>query len=597
MLTTLPLELLLIICSNLQLSDWKALRLSNHALYEITLDKFANQYFKKIQFIATSESLRELEGLAQSDAICERVRELWMIPQLFEGLGIRREERRGHLAMSSRSPEPVKGEELKARYAIYKSMVIDSSDLLESESFSIRLSKCLERFVNIDTIGLAHYPTTFLLDPRQQKVRFLGWRHMINQIDFQFNHDRLRLLRSDETNNINSLVLSRILEALVASNRTQKIRKLYTYNADFFGHLSPKITLAAAQYNTLLSSVLDELEDLHICFAFERSIGPFAPNPPDILLEGQTWLNLLIKVAPHLVLLSYSQDCDEGRRMSPDYFWLLTQRMQFTRLKELHLHQVYVTSELLRTLITKVKETLSVFTLFEVRVVEDEGIDDYLVSQEAVGAQESLDTQGTIDAQTADAQTPDTQSQQTMEAQDAPDAQENLIQNSPPNPRTTDSATSPTAQLTSAKTSPATCNFSPIRREASHLCMLSAPALYTTFSGESGYTPSSLHPSMQADAIWKRLWEFFGDNLSLQKFSMAHLLYRGSEIIIEHNDGSVESSEHAAFDARRNDCSFRHWVGRLTPVRSSAMPGFYRAYEERGQYSVAVSYDLPKGTC
>ncbi|KAJ5806527.1 uncharacterized protein N7503_004129 [Penicillium pulvis] len=478
MLTSLPLELLSTICSNLQLSDWKALRLSNHALYEITLDKFANRYFKKIQFIATSESLRELEGLAESDAICERVRELWMIPQLFEGLGIRREERRGHLAMSSRSPEPIKGEELKARYAIYKSMVTDSSDLLESESFSIRLSKCLERFVNVDTIGLAYYPTTYLLDPRQQKVRFLGWRHMINQIDFQFHHDRLSMLHRDEINGINSLALSRLLGALISSTRTGKIRKLHTHNADFFGRLSPKITLGAAQYNTLLSSVLDELEDLHICFAFARSIGPFAPNPPDIFLEGQTWLNLLIKVGPRLQILSYSQDCDYGQRLLPDYFWLLTLRMQLTRLKELHLHQVYVTSELLKGLITGVKETLTVFTLFEVRVVDDdERTGDYLEPRGVLGAAESLNTQGNMEAQT-----PDTQ--QNMGPQDTLDAQESRNQDSPPNKHIKDSPnhpsaspTSPTAQLTTGKKSPIIYISSPIRREASSLYMLPAQSL------------------------------------------------------------------------------------------------------------------------
>lgn len=571
MLASLPLELLLTICSNLQLSDWKALRLSNHALYEVTFDKFTNRYFKKIQFIATSESLRELEDLAQSDAICERVRELWMIPQLFEGLGIRREERRGHLAMSSRSPEPVKGEELKARYAVYKSMVIDSSDLLESESFSIRLSKCLERFVNVDSIGLAHYPTMYLLDPSQQKVRFLGWRSMINQIDFRFNHDRLRLLHRDEINDINSLALSRILEALIASNRTRKVRKLHTYNADFLGRLSPKITLEAAQYNTLLSSLLDELKDLHICFAFARSINQFAPKPPNILLEGQTWLNLVIKVAPRLEILSYSQDCDYGQRLSPDYFWLLTQRMQLTRLKELHLYQVYVTSELLKTLITGVKETLTVFTLFEVTVVDDdEGTDDYLESEDIRGSQESLDVQGAMNTQALDAQTPDAHNPHTEQDREA---EESWIQDSPPNPHRTDSTnhpsaspTSPTAQLAPAGTSPATYDPTPIRREASSVCMLPAQSLYNTFPGESSYSPGSIDSSMQADAIWKRLWEYFGDNLSLQRFSMTHLLYSCDEIRIEYVDGLAESSEHAAFDAGRNDCSFSHWIGRLNPV-------------------------------
>ncbi|KAJ5987208.1 hypothetical protein N7451_011573 [Penicillium sp. IBT 35674x] len=499
--------------------------------------------------------------------------------------------------MSSTSPEPLEGEELAARYAIYNSMVIESSDLLKSESSSTRLSKCLERFVKLDTIGLAHYPTTYLLDPRQQKVRFLGWRHMINQIDFQFNHDRLSMLHRDGINGINSLALSRILEAFIATNRTRKIRKLHTYNADFFGRLSPKISLGTAQYSTLFSSVLDDLEDLHICFAFARSISPFAPNSPDILLNGQTWLNLLIKVAPRLEILSYSQDCDYGQRLPPDYLWLLTQRMQFTRLKELHLHRVYVTCELLKTLITGVKKTLTVFTLFEVRVVDnDKGIDDNLEPRETLGIRESLDMQDNMDVQT-----PDTQ--QNIDVQNTLNAQGVSIQDSPPISGVTDatnqfsaSPTSHPAQLTSARTSPTPYHSSPIRCEASPLNMLPAQSLYTTFPGEASYSPGSIDSSMQADAIWKRLWEFFGDNLSLQRFSMAHLLYSCDEIRIEYIDGLAESSEHAAFDAGRNDCSFSHWIGQLNPVPSLAMPESYGAHEKRGKYPADVYYKFLRWT-
>ena len=55
-------------------------------------------------------------------------------------------------------------------------MLTDNRNLLESEAFSVRLRECLDRFKNIQTIGLAHYRTEFLLDPRQKTVLFLGRR-------------------------------------------------------------------------------------------------------------------------------------------------------------------------------------------------------------------------------------------------------------------------------------------------------------------------------------------------------------------------------------------------------------------------------------
>lgn len=50
------------------------------------------------------------------------------------------------------------------KYAVHKAMLADNSNLLESEAFSIRLRECMDRFKNLQTIGLAHYRTEFLLD-------------------------------------------------------------------------------------------------------------------------------------------------------------------------------------------------------------------------------------------------------------------------------------------------------------------------------------------------------------------------------------------------------------------------------------------------
>nr|UXX61849.1 hypothetical protein FAC4N16_22 [Penicillium fuscum] len=154
-----------------------------------------SRYLKSIRFIVTSDSLRELEVLAATDGIRERVQELWMIPSVFEGSNAKGESFMSEFALSSKSCRPVSGDELKARLLIYKALVADSSSLLKSEAFSKRLRKFLENFDNLDTVGLAHYTTAFLLDPQQKEVRFLGWRRLINQIDFRFRSEDLVALR------------------------------------------------------------------------------------------------------------------------------------------------------------------------------------------------------------------------------------------------------------------------------------------------------------------------------------------------------------------------------------------------------------------
>lgn len=349
-ITSLPLEVISKICSHLQLSDWQALRLSCHELYTISLEAFSSRYLKSIRFLVTSDSLRELEALAKTDGIREQVQELWMLPSMFEGYHGLCEETMYDLAVSSKSCQPVEGDELKARYTIYQAMVADSSSLLESEAFSTRLRRCLEQFENLDTIGLAHYPTTFLLDPRQQQGRFLGWHRLIDQIDFRFGSRNLSGLHGFISN---TLALSRLFQALSESNR--KIRKLSTCNADYCGEVRPEIDLTGGQYRSLIS-VFNEVEDLHICFAFNNN-----PKPTDVL-TAPNWADLLLKIAPRLEKLTLSQDQYSGK---------LFQKILFTRLKELHFHKTHILCDDLKSFLRNTKANLTVLTLFEITLDDD----------------------------------------------------------------------------------------------------------------------------------------------------------------------------------------------------------------------------------
>lgn len=72
--------------------------------------------------------------------------------------------------------------------------------------------------------------------------------------------------------------------------------------------------------------------------------------------------------------------------------------------------------------------------------------------------------------------------------------------------------------------------------------------------------------------LWKNLWDFLRDELSLQRFAMAKIAFGVKQILIqgpEGPDGSPKPSEHAAFDAEMAGISFSEWINRLTPVSSN----------------------------
>lgn len=153
--------------------------------------------------------------------------------------------------------------------------------------------------------------------------------------------------------------MSRVFQALDGCNL--KVRKLYACNADPWGNLAPEFDLAQEQYDSVLP-VLDELEDVHVCIKFKKSSDFRYPHPNTVLLS-QTWLNLIIEVAPSLKRLVLSQDYDTRYIFRPYYFRALCESIGFTRLRELHLHWTRVTSGILESLIITAKETLTTLTL------------------------------------------------------------------------------------------------------------------------------------------------------------------------------------------------------------------------------------------
>ncbi|KAJ5501224.1 hypothetical protein N7453_006041 [Penicillium expansum] len=351
-IAALPVELISKICDHLDYQELVALRLSCRALYKSSLENFAKTFYRKICFIATSESLHELEELSKSNGLREYVQELWMIPVVFDGA----EGPLGMISISSKSCRQVKGDKLESRRTVQKDMITDNRNLLESEAFSDRLRECMDRFKNIQTIGLAHYRTEFLLDPRQQTVPFLGRRQMISQIDFRF--DVYSLQESTCTNQasqirkLNSLALSKLFLALCGSSC--RPQKLSTCDSKFCYDIGPRIALSEEQSDSLLST-LEDLKDLHLC----------------IDLNKAAWLKLFRKLAPQLEVLTLSQD-HMYAYLAKSYVGNMFHDISFTRLRKLHINKLDTNFSSLRSLLLSVKKSLVTLTVKRVTIGSEE---------------------------------------------------------------------------------------------------------------------------------------------------------------------------------------------------------------------------------
>ncbi|KAJ5851848.1 uncharacterized protein N7529_011233 [Penicillium soppii] len=345
----LPIELVNKTCTYLEQPEWAALRLSCRSLYAKSLDAFADRYFKSICFIATSEGIRQLEELTKNETVRVRVRQLWMIPTVFEGRHgwsldeFYRSQYRGPLSRLRENDDV-----LLTRYAIYQAIQADNLALLESNTFGSRLHACFASFRNLESVGLKHYATDFLLDIRQPEFRCLGLQKLKNQVEYVSHPSSFNRLQWHEVAKVNSLALSRMLQGLNESN--PKITTLNTCGANFCGSTSPILPLTREQYDSLLLK-LEDLENLHICICYDEDDLNCTPN-------SNTYIDLLISVAPRLKGLVLSQWYRNPRDLGARYFSELSQSIRFTQLKELHLHWIQIRLESFKSFLNTTKGTM-----------------------------------------------------------------------------------------------------------------------------------------------------------------------------------------------------------------------------------------------
>lgn len=376
-ITVLPVELINEIGHHLERQEWCALRSTCRALYINSLESFADRHFKSVCFLVTSDGFHKLEALAANDVIRVRVREVWMIPTLFEGhhgMKLFSSESMqpdgdgsndaselstfecSNYARSWENGQPLEEAEMRSRHATYQAIAEDHCSLLKSETFSTRLGTCLARFKNLESVGLEHYTTSYLLDRRYDNVRCLGLRNLRAQMDSPFYARHLEDLEGLKIIPVNSLALCKLLEALGNSNK--KIKRLHTCGPDYCGGISPELSLSQEQYG-LLSRAVEKLEYLHLCINFPSAEKVEICSTP----ASKTTLDLLLLVAPSLKTLVFSQWHKDERRLDTSYFSELSDSIEFTQLEELNLHWIQVCPESFMSFLSTAKATLHTLTL------------------------------------------------------------------------------------------------------------------------------------------------------------------------------------------------------------------------------------------
>ncbi|KAJ5901460.1 hypothetical protein N7495_001988 [Penicillium taxi] len=344
--TSLPLEILSHICEDLEPQEWGALRITCHQIHSSTLEAYATRYFKVLPLLLTREGLDDLEDVAASETLRGWVREIRIIPNLFEGWPEYDKERFKEPGLSHRKVQrmfrKIRGEkeestsnndeaELDALFASYQAALEGHRAIIDSE-LAVVLEKCLPRLKNVTTVCLWCYPFEFLIKANPRLFRCLGLREIKNRFNIDEMSGNIDFwgFKQNMLSMPLGLAFSQVAQAIIKSSH--KVRALHTCGNMECGIKLGSIKLSESQYQSLLP-LLTDLTTLHMCIRIKD-------NENDIFDESafKHLLSMLVTVAPKLKDLS--------------------QNIQFSQLEELHLHSVELTVENLKRFLRTAAPTL-----------------------------------------------------------------------------------------------------------------------------------------------------------------------------------------------------------------------------------------------
>lgn len=335
LLEELPVELLNAVSGYLEPSEWGSLRLTCKPLYKKSLEAFARQYCKSITALITYDGLHKLEYLAANDDFRSEIKELWIVPNLFE---------RHYYDFTEDEPWDCRLE--------LQRILSNQCTILESGDLEERLSRCMRRFENLEAVGLRPCSKEFLLS-REKDTGFLCLG--LRQIRYLLPYVKLSTYSHEETSEMvvrdirRGHLFSALLNAMATC--TQNLRRLHTCNGFECGLAPEDIYLTESEYEALLPS-LQGLEHLHMCLHNVRDY------PDAVRLKGI--LDVLLTAAPSLMVLKFSQKTRSAaigrflgkakhQILDPRYFLETSQRIQFTQLVELHLDGIDITQSAIKS--------------------------------------------------------------------------------------------------------------------------------------------------------------------------------------------------------------------------------------------------------
>ncbi|RAK81249.1 F-box protein [Aspergillus fijiensis CBS 313.89] len=373
----LPSELVTEICGYLKLADWCALRLTCRTFYLRSSEAFVNFNFQTICVLITSEGLSRLAAIAADENIRTRVKDLWIVPTLFEGslekkylpVGNTPPPLRDHsfpLSLYARGSRA--GAERFNRFTVYQAIVADHCHVLSTRTFGSVLRRSLACFKNLDGIGLRSCPTWVLLDAAQPAdFPCLGVRQLRRQIpchgiiapSVYLWHEKTKM--GDK----NASVFSTVVNAIVTAQR--ELRRLKTCDRRHCGVAAQDLTTLTMtpEYKRFLP-LLQNLETLHLCFCGTDQA------PTDYCEEDclRGTLEMVVAAAPSLRTLDLSFCYEQDKRLSSQIFSQLAPRVHFTQLRNLDLHSVDTTHSDLQAFLRPAATTLQRLTLSSVNLVE-----------------------------------------------------------------------------------------------------------------------------------------------------------------------------------------------------------------------------------
>ncbi|KAJ5889034.1 hypothetical protein N7495_009075 [Penicillium taxi] len=374
-IASLPLELLTRICEYLEPQDWGALRITCRQIHGNTLEAYTTRYSKRISLILTREGLDCLEQIAASKTIRGSVKEIWIIPNLFEGWTHLDKESLTNMYTSEnyrrfglRVPKNIEMNqmqaELDALFTVFEATRTEHRAILECSGLFSTLQRCLPRLENAVTLGLRCRLTNVFFDhakpssdTKHASFTCLGLRAFKSRFKFKQSprvYERIPYLPFD-------LAFSRLLHAIIECSR--KVQALYTCGQFSCGMKLNSFQLPESQYQLMLPFLTD-LTTLHLCIRLkDHEQKTFNEDTFKHLL------NVLATVAPTLKTLTFAQ-WSPIEELSPLYFKDLSQRIRFSQLEELHLHSIEVTVKSLEEFLWTAAPTLKRLSLRLISLVD-----------------------------------------------------------------------------------------------------------------------------------------------------------------------------------------------------------------------------------